>query len=235
MSVFINLDYEPTVQVDDKIRLDASKTFIAKTSPAITIVEIQPTAAASFYAVTGSSSKDWYLDWSYAAAATNVVTVRVTVTGGAQTTKTFSISSITAETDALWSSDNDLTLYEPEILKYLPNGWSSYKRVHRRAQTTILNSLDERKIWDYNGNKFVKGDLLTTTEVRDWSIALTLQYIYEGTSNQIGDVFGEKAKKYATLANDRSNRAVIRIDYDKSGTQGNLEGYSQFSAGLTKI
>jgi hypothetical protein len=235
MSVFIQLDYEPTVQVDDKIRLDASKTFIAKTSPAITIVEIQPTAAASFYVVTGTSSKDWYLDWAYSAAATNVVTVRVTVTGGATTTKAFNISSVTSATDALWSSDNDLTLYEPEVLKYLPTGWSSYKRMHRRAQATILNSLDERRIWDINGNKFVKGDLITTTEVRDWSIALALQYIFEGMSNQLGDVFGEKAKKYATQANDRGNRAVIRIDYDKSGAQGNIEGYDQFSASANKV
>jgi hypothetical protein len=234
MAIFPVIKLEDNIQVDEKVRIDATHSFIDKGNAAITLVRIEPFATAGYVTVsgTGLTNKDWYLDYSY--ATSGVKTITVEITAGTLVTKTKDITVVTAVEDYLFSSDNDLLTYEPEILNYLPKGWSSFNRIHRRAQQTILTYLDEKRMWTTSGARFVKTDLIDKQEVKDWAIALTINFIYEGLSNVVGDVFSNKATKYQSMADKRAIRAMVRIDADKNGTQGNLEGYDQFTGDLVR-
>jgi hypothetical protein len=78
MAIFGVLESDPIVQVSDKIRLKADRSFVSKDEAAITLVEIEPVAGNGFIDVTGSSSSDWYLDWSYSTDGTAVTSLRIT-------------------------------------------------------------------------------------------------------------------------------------------------------------
>lgn len=215
MAIFPNLILEETVQVDDKTRLDGTKSFVSSDEAAITLVRIKPEATGSYVTVTS----DKYLDWSYSSSYTGEQTVEIEITtdGGAETfTKTLTV--VTAATDDLWSSDADLVQHEPEIMNYTPEGKSSFLNIHRLAQTRILAWLDERKIWDNDGNRLTSADV-DGTDMNEWSKYLALAYINEGLSNALDDIFFEKASRYRDLAERAASRAVLRLDLDNDGTK----------------
>ena len=109
--IFPNLILENIVQENDKTRLDATKSFISKDEAAVTLVEIEPYTGAGYIDVTGTSSKDWYLDWSYPTDGNKTVTVRITTDGGpVSSSKTIWI--IDSVDDNLFSYDQDLTAIE---------------------------------------------------------------------------------------------------------------------------
>lgn len=211
--IFADFKVDALYQVGEKARIDCSQTFLSPDEAAITAFEIEPEAGAGFQNVL----TDRYLDWQYSTAGDKVVTLRVT-TDGAPTTATVDIEIVTAATDMLWSKDVDLLPYEPDILGNIPAGRSTFNMIHRRAQSTILTTLDERKIWNRDtGARFEKDALVNVTEVKDWSIALVLMYIFEGLSNAVGDIFDLKAKKYASMVEARAARAFIRVDNNGDG------------------
>ena len=212
MAIFPNLILEETVQDDDKTRLDGTKSFASSDEAAISLVRIKPSDSDSYITVTS----DKYLDWSYSAAATETVTIEVT-TDGSATTFTKTISIVTSATDDLWSSDADLVPHEPEIMNYLPEGKSSFLNIHRLAQTRILAWLDEKKIWDNDGNRLTSADV-EGSDMSEWSKYLVLAYVNEGLSNALDDIFFEKASRYRGLADKAASRAVLRLDLDNDGS-----------------
>lgn len=219
------LELESIVQIADKTRLDASKSFVSVDETAVTDVEIEPEAGAGFISVFSTNQKDWYLDWMYSGASRTVtVSCRITNAGGNQTaTKTISI--LTAADDKLFSKDSDLTGLEGDILKYVRKGRSTFLDVHRMAQSKIVEWMDEAGLRNDDGSKVTKNELLDLTEVQPWSRDLTLSLIFMGISNQVDDVFMKKSTHYASQAKDRSDRAVLAWDSDKSGDV-NLESES---------
>ncbi len=84
MAIFPNLKLEDIVQINDKTRLDASKSFTADEA-AVTLVEIEPESAAGFIDITptvATNSKQYFLDWSYSGTSRTVtVSVRITTDG----------------------------------------------------------------------------------------------------------------------------------------------------------
>lgn len=211
------LELESVVQIADKTRLDASKSFISKDETAVTNVEIEPEAGAGFITVFAADQKNWYLDWMYSGASrTVVVSCKITNAGGDQTL-TKSISILTAADDKLFSADSDLTGLESDILKYVRKGRSSFLDVHRMAQKKIIEWMDEAGLRNDDGTKVTKAELLDLTEVQPWSRDLTLSLIFMGISNQVDDVFMKKSIHYTSQAKDRSDRAVLAWDSDKSG------------------
>lgn len=207
--IFPVLELENTLQVNDKTRLNGAKTYLSPDEAAITLVEIEPEAAVGFIDVTNNK----YLDWQYATDGVKVVTLRVT-TDGIPTTFSKSIEVVTPENDRLFSSDAELTAHEPNILDYVRAGRNSYLDVHRLAQDRVLSWLDERRIWDSNGNKLTKEAIVNLDEVNDWSKFLTLMFIHEGLSNAVEDVFDLKAQKYKKMMAEARNRAALRLDKD---------------------
>lgn len=215
--IFPHLELEATVQVDDKTRLSASKSFIDKAEAAITLVEIQPSAADSFIDVTGSTADDWYLDWSYATDGAAVVVVRIT-TDGAPTTFSKTITVISVADDKLFSADSDLTSHESDVLNWVPKGRNSFLDVHRRAQSRILAWLDEHGYTDTSGDRLTKAAVIDIQEMKEWSTFMTLKLIFEGIKNQVDDIFDQKAKTYESLEIGARNRSILRLDLDGDGT-----------------
>lgn len=213
MAIFPSLILEPVVQVDDKTRLDGTKSFITSNEAAITLVEIEPISGNGFIDV--SSTK--YLDWQYPTDGTATVSIRIT-TDGAPITVTKTLEVLTEADDNLFSNDSDLMLHEHDILRYVPSGRNSFLNVHRRAQDRIVEWLAERGIYDSDGDKLTKTNIVDIDEVRQWSTFMALRFIYSDLSNAIDDVFDQKAKDYETLESRARNRSQYRFDFDGDGT-----------------
>lgn len=215
--IFPVLETEKVVQIGDMTRLNATKSFVSKDDEDITKVEIQPENGADWIDVTGSSSKDWYLDWIYTGASRAAVpSVRIT-TDGSPTAKTGAISLLTVADDKLFSTDQDLIALEPDILKWVPEDRASHIAVHRAAQGKILEALDESGVVDSAGNKLTKAAMVDISEVNAWSRDLTLHLIFSGLVNAVDDVFTRKAAHYSVEASKRKSRAVLRLDINGDG------------------
>ena len=220
--IFPILEFEPTVQVGDKTRLDASKSFVTQDEQAISVISIRPSSADGFITV----SSDKYLDWAYSASGVHAITVLVSTTEGASASAQI-VRNITAYTEAqdkLFSTDQDLRLHEPDILKWVVDGRATFKDVHRRAQYTILKWLDKEGYVDVYNHPFTKDAILDIEEVRQWSTFITLRLIFEGVSNAIDDVFADKAKRYKGMEVEWRKRAILRLDIDDDGEAEDGEG-----------
>lgn len=233
MAIFPVVEMESVVQVLDKTRISATKSFVSKDNVAITLVEIEPEAGNGFIAVTGTSYKDWYLDWSYS-GATRTVTASVRITAGTTVTVTKVISVVTAVDDMLYSSDADIIALEPDILKWVPEGRSSYLNVHREAQGKILDWLAEAGITDVDGNRLGKDRIVDVDEVKSWSKYLVLSLIFRGIYNSVDDVFSDKASFYASQAKDRADRTKVRLDLDGDGETSLAEDVNLQSRDLVR-
>lgn len=219
MNSFGVLETEDVVQVKDKTRLSAIKSYIKKGAPAISKVQIKPEASESFIDVTGSSYKDWFLDWQYETAGAKIATLEITTgTGGGAVVETFdsTFEVITVADDKLLSSDKDLVALETDILKYVPAGRSSFLNAHRRARDLILDWLDAIRIWRDNGQKLTKDDIAVTDDLRQLSVYQALEIIFMGISNKVDDVFFIKARSYRSLQLDLKNRGRIQASFAKT-------------------
>jgi hypothetical protein len=107
--------------------------------------------------------------------------------------------------------------YEPELLNWVRAGRNSFLDVHRASQDRILTYLDEKRIWDTNGDRLTLDAITDVVEVKDWSKFMTLRLIFEGISNATDDVFHEKALRYKALEVEARNRAALRLDRDGDG------------------
>jgi hypothetical protein len=210
--IFPVIQLEASVQESDKTRLDATKTYITPDEAAITLVEIEPHTGDGYIDVT----TNLYLDWQYPTDGEKTVTLRVT-TDGAPESLIKTIMVLSVADDKLFSSDQDLMPYEPELLNWVRAGRNSFLDVHRASQDRILTYLDEKRIWDTNGDRLTLDAITDVVEVKDWSKFMTLRLIFEGISNATDDVFHEKALRYKALEVEARNRAALRLDRDGDG------------------
>lgn len=217
--IFPNLQLEPVLQVNDRTRLDATKSFATQDEGAITSVLIKPAAASAFIDVTS----DKYLDWQYSASGTYTVTARVSASG-ASADFSSTISVVTSTSDNLFSNDQDLKLHEPDILKWVEDGRNSFLNVHRRAQKLIIEHLRNEGFVDIDGDPYTKAAFTDIEEVKQWSTYWTLQLIFEGLSNATDDVFSKKASEYSLQRQKWEKTALLRIDTDGDGITDNDEG-----------
>lgn len=221
--LFPKLSFETVMQVDDKLRLDATRSF-ANDSENITDVLIEPKAGNGFISVynNGNTSK-WYLDWAYGTDGFKDVSVKIVADSGDKT-KTYmaAINVLDEDTDALLSTDNDLYPYEPDILNYLPRGKNSYIYAHRKSQERILAYLDEQRIWKSDNSIYTKQDLVDLgselkDQFRQWSTFQTLLIIFESVQVSNADIFQEKKLEYENLMRQARNRSSLRLDQDGDG------------------
>jgi len=137
--------------------------------------------------------------------------------GAGDTSVTKTISIISEKSDRLFSTDAMLKDHEPDILKWVPQGRSSFKNVHRLAQTQIFGWMDKEGFVDILDNKFDKTRAVDLEEFEQWSKFLTLRLIMDGISNKVDDIFFKKARQYEALEKHFRERAVLRIDVDADG------------------
>lgn len=216
--IFPTLELEQVLQVDDRTRLNASKSYTTPDESAITLVEIEPEAGSGFVNVTS----DRFLDWQYSTDGSKLVTVRITTDGSPVTfSKTLAVLSVAD--DKLFSSDSELLPYEPNLLDWVREGRNSFLDIHRAAQDRILSWLDENRIWDSEGNRLTKDNITDLDEVNDWSKFMTLRLIFEGLSNAIDDIFHQKALRYMEMESKARNRAALRLDRDNDGNTDQIK------------
>jgi hypothetical protein len=217
-NIFGNLELEAVVQTKDKTRLNASKSFSPKGEQPIDQVKISPETGVALIAVHGAGNpKDWFLDWEYATAGTKTVTLEIKA-GPHTVTFTRTIEVVTPEQDKLFSKDSDLIQFEPDILKWLPAGKSTYNNIHRNAQYLIIDWLDSIRVWRTDGTKLTKADLSLTDDLKQLSIYMTLELIFMSISNQVDDVFLNKARMYGQKALLVQGRGRIQADLNGNGT-----------------
>jgi len=214
--IFPVIEVEPVVQVGDKTRISAVKSFASGEASPITLVRIRPVSSGDWFTVTGDDYRDWYLDWAYSAAAEVAPQVEIT-TNGSPVVVSGAINVVTAATDNLFSTDSDLQLHETDILKWVADGRSSFKDIHRRAQKVILQWLDREGYISYNRTPFTAADVSNIEEVNAWATYTALRIIFEGISNASDDVFREKAIRYDKEALHARSRVVLRLDADNDG------------------
>lgn len=216
--IFPTLELEQVLQVDDRTRLNASKSYTTPDESAITLVEIEPEAGSGFVNVTS----DKFLDWQYSTDGSKLVTVRITTDGSPVTfSKTLAVLSVAD--DKLFSSDSELLPYEPNLLDWVREGRNSFLDIHRAAQDRILSWLDENRIWDSERNRLTKDNITDLDEVNDWSKFMTLRLIFEGLSNAIDDIFHQKALRYMEMESKARNRAALRLDRDNDGNTDQIK------------
>ncbi len=248
MSIFGVLECENVAQVADKTRLAADKSFVTKGNDPILKALICPEWVdddSEFIDVTGTSSRDWFLDWVYTGITRSVTAKLKLVTVIADPdavpaidevsetfSKTIQVNSVVD--DALFSSDTDLTALEPDILKWVPEGRSSWLNIHRAAQEKIIDWLNKSGVEDKDGLPLTKAAVLSVNEVKFWSRDWALAMIYKGIQNQVGDVFSEKAKFYFAEADKGSHRAKLRLDLNLDGDQKTYESVNMTSRDLVR-
>lgn len=212
MAIFPNLIYEPTIQISDRTRLDGTKSWVTQDEDDIVLVQIEPASGHGFISVT----EDKFLDWEYAASGVQDVTILV-ATESATGQISRAITVISSSDDHLFSTDSDIQIHEPSIMKWVQDGRNSYLDVHRRAQTIILKWLDREGYVDASNKPYTKQAIVNIEEVKQWSTYIVLRLIFEGISNAINDVFAQKKKFYNDLEIEWKNRTVLRLDTDGDG------------------
>lgn len=219
MAIFGYLELEDTVQVNDKTRLSAVKSFVSKGSAAIDIVKIKPESTDSFITVSGVgiASKDWFVDWQYTTAGVKTVSLEITLVGGAVQTFQKTILVVTEVQDMLWSNDQDLVAKEYDILKWVPPGRNSYLNIHREAQKKILNWLDEIRIYKNDGSKLTKTDLNYTNDLKELSANWALALIFGSIYNKPDDVYYQKMQGYMEAVESCKRRGRIQADFNNNG------------------
>lgn len=233
MAIFGILKTEPILQVNDKTRLDASKTFVSKDEAAITALEIEPEAGAGFIDVFDANPKNWFLDWSYSGTTRTITcTVRVT-TDGAPVNFTQVIQIKTATDDKLFSTDADILDKRQDLLNWLKPGRSSFLNFHRQARDLILSRLDDEGKTDRFGNKMTADMFIDKSEVREVAAYWTLALIFQNLSNAVGDVFERDSKAYYGDVQKKWNKAFLRFDVDQDGELN--EGEGDFSFGAIQV
>jgi len=223
MAIFGKLELEKIIQVNDKTRLDARKSFVSVDEAAITLIEIEPVAGNGYIDVTSKQ----YLDWQYSADGDAVVSLRIT-TDGAPDTISGTLPVISELDDKLFSDDSELLPYEPQVLEWVRSGRNSFKDIHRASQDRILKYLDKNKFWDLNGDPLTKAAIIDLNEVNDWSKFMTLKLIFEGLSNATDDIFHEKSLRYRDLERTARDRAVLRVDTNGDGDNTDATDLEEF-------
>lgn len=194
--VAIVMHSEAIVRVGDKIRLDASRTTYIPDSPSVTIasVTIQPETSAAAYNVTGSpvSSKNWVLDWFYQTPGMKTVTVTVTLSDATVVSKTFSVTAKSISDDKLLVDDPDLTAIDFDIMRYIPDGYSSWRHVHRKVTNETLEFIRSMRIKRTTGEALQIDDIINSSLARRMATASSLALIYQQLSNKPDDKFYAK-------------------------------------------
>lgn len=225
MAIFPNIETEAVVQVNDRFRISAHKTFTTQDEADVTLVEIEPDAGAGFIDVTANSSDNWTLDWEYATDGTKTVSLRVT-TDGAPVTVTKDVECLTVADDKLFSTDNDLRQHEADILKYVPRGKNSFIYIHRLCQNEILEQLYKDGYTGYRNEKLTKDNVILTDELKQWSKYMALRLIYRQLSNAIDDIYDQKSRMYQNMEHTWRTKAVLKLDINGDGVQGEYESFN---------
>lgn len=218
------LHCEKVLQVKDLTRFDASRSILVKGSAdPINSVKIKLGASGPEIEVFNAQPKNWFVDYAFNDPGATEITLTVaSASESASVTETINI--LTAEEDALFSGDADLISLESDIMKWLPNGRSSFLDLHRKSQSLIVDWVNRQGYRDDKGDKFTKAAFKDNSDVNLWSVYTTLKLFFMGVQNATDDVFKKKADYYHKLEIEARDRAILDLDMDGDGEVDKHEG-----------
>jgi len=240
--IFPVIECDDIVQVNDKFRILADKTYKTPDEAAWTKVEIEPETGIGFIDVTGDLTKpkpekNWFLDFQYDAAGAKTVTLRVTI-GLNVVTETKQVVVLTEAADNLFSNDNLLKEIQEDVFRFLPEGRSSFKYKHRAAQNFILDWLWNNGYYKSIGNgiePYTKADVVDIEYISDWATYVVLRMLYESNQSQGGDIFRQKASDFMNSEERAREKFILKIDTDGDGELSINEGEQVTSRRLIRV
>jgi hypothetical protein len=214
MSIFGIIKCDDKVFAGDKLQIDVSESFVAPNLAIATSagLQISVDAGVNWYDITLKKQLSW--GWLNTSGA-KTITLRMTTATAETADFTKTVTVIDQVAQNLFSKDSDLYQYEPDIDSLKPKKWSSWNMIHLAAQEWITDWLDEKRIFDENGNSYTAADLLDKQQVKQLSCFKALEMIYEGNSNMVGDIYSIKRDKYKALANEKASRSQLKLDFNK--------------------
>lgn len=230
------VEVDNITQVGEIVRINAIKSFKTPDELALTAVKIQPSASDLFYSVGElTDAQTWILDWVYETAGTKTITIRLEI-GATIKDITTSLVVKTSTEEKLFCKDVDLIPHEQDIMKWVPAGRSTWNFIFRRAQQRIMNEIDKQRIFDIDGNKLTLDAVMDVSELKDWSIYMSLAMIFQGLSNQKDDVFMDKAIMYEKKQFEymQFTMNMLRLDYNKDGVMTKADNIGFRSTGVFK-
>lgn len=216
--IFGLIECDAKYQIGEKVRINYSKSYNVPNVD-FTVALLKPSASDIDYAPTSLTDRDtFFIDWIYTTAGTKTITLSLN-DGSGLVTVTKDIEIVSAATDALFSTDADLIPHEDDILKWLPDGRSSWNYMHRKAQDLILKELYKSRIYADDGSMLTSAEVIDVNEVKEWSLFKTLEMIMNFTSNKPDDVFRQKAQYYGSKEHEWMNYALnsLKLDFNKDG------------------
>lgn len=239
--IFPVIECDDVVQVGDKFRILADKTYKTPDEPVWDLIEIDPDGSG-FIDVTGDVSKPkpekhWYLDFQFSSPGTKTITLRATI-GATIVTATKDVTCLTEAQDNLFSSDNLLKEVQEDIIKLLPDGRSTFKYKHRAAQNFILDWLWNNGFYKSQGagvEPYTKADIVDAEFISDWATYVCLRMLYQSNQSQGGDVFRQKAQDFLLLEERAREKFLLKIDTDGDGELSVNEGEAITSRKLVRV
>jgi hypothetical protein len=222
--IFGLIECDAKYQIGEKVRINYTKSYNIPNVD-FTVVTIKPSGSDIDYVPTSLVDREtFYMDWIYSTAGTKTITLALDDGSGLVVT-TKDIEIVSAATDALFSTDADLIPHEDDILKWLPDGRSSWNYMHRKSQDLILKELYKSRIYADDGLMLTTAEVLDVNEIKEWSIFKTLEMIMNFTSNKPDDVFRQKAMYYGSKEQEWMNYALnsLKLDFNKDGEIDELD------------
>ena len=217
--IFPKIVSEKIIQVGDKLKLDASKTFVNGID-SIFNVEIRPEDTGEF--LTIASDGDLKLEWVYTTPGLKTVSLRINNDDAAIITTQLSV--LTEIEDKLFSNDSDIEALESDISYYYKDSRNSHLDMHREAQSYILDELYNRGLRDSEGGAITKDNILETDQLKAWSKYYTLFLIYNDHMKSPEDALAEKAAHYKQMALSASqDKQFLKLDTDLDGLSETVE------------
>lgn len=225
--VGIVLNAESVVRVGDKIRLDASGTTYISLTPSVTIssVTIKPEDIAPVFDVTGNpvNKKNWVLDYFYSTDGVKTVTVTVTLSDSSIHSKSFAVTAISQADDKLLVDDDDLRAMDFELMRFIPDGYSSWRHVHRRSTREVIDFINSMRLSKVNGDPLTFDELKDSRLAKDFALKSSLALIYQQLSNKPDDKFYQRYLDAKKTLEAYKSRADWAFDFDGNGQIDNYE------------
>lgn len=240
--IFPVIECDDVVQVGDKFRIMADKTYKTPDMAVWDSVEIEPDTGLGFIDVTGDPTKpkpekNWFLDFQYGSAGTKTISLKVTI-GLDVVTVTKQVTVLTATQDNLFSDDNLLKEVQEDVFRLLPDGRSSFKYKHRAAQNFILDWLWNNGYYKAIGagaEPFTKADIIDKEFISDWATYVVLRMLYESNQSQGGDIFRQKAGDFMNKEERAREKFLLKLDVDGDGELSVNEGEQITSRRLVRV
>ncbi|MEJ5328466.1 MAG: hypothetical protein WHU54_09515, partial [Candidatus Bathyarchaeia archaeon] len=134
----------------------------------------------------------WFVDYFYSTHGVKTVTVEVTLSDSTVWTKTFSVTVLSEADDKLLVDDSDFRSIDFEIMRFIPDGYSSWRHVHRRATAETLSFINALRLKRYDGQALGFDEVKGSRLARQFATLTSLFLVYQQLSNKPDDKFYQR-------------------------------------------